>query len=295
MTPPKMDSLDRKVLAQTYGFNLAFLRHNTELYDLFKTAVKHTYTPEEFVARLRGTGWFKKHGDTARQWLVLNATDPATAKQRMTQREANVKQMLGRSGVSEDPNYVSDLAHKSLLLGWDDATLAGVIAKSFDYNPDKAYKGTGGDAIAAVKKTAADYLVPVSDGTIEKWARATIAGTATADDYTNWAKEQAKSLMPALSKQIDAGMTVRDLVDPYAQIAAKTLGINPEAIDFTESKWRKAVDQVDPKTGDRTMSSLTDWETQLMKDPTYGYDTSAPGRERGAAFATRLAQTMGAL
>jgi hypothetical protein len=291
----KQDTLDNQVLAQTYGFNLAFFRDNPDLNKLFKTAVKQNYTPEEFIARLRGTGWFKKHGDTARQWLVLNATDPGTAKQRLNQRMANVTQMLGRSGVASHAGYVDDLARKSLLLGWDDAQLSAVIAKSFDYNPDKVYQGTGGDAIAAVKKTAADYLVPVSDGTIERWARATIAGTATVDDYTNWAKEQAKSLMPALTKQIDAGMTVRDLVDPYAQIAAKTLGINPEAIDFTQSKWRKAVDQVDPTTGDRTMSSLTDWETQLMKDPTYGYDKSTPGRERGAQFATKLAQTMGAL
>jgi hypothetical protein len=289
------DSLDREVLAQTYGFNLSFFRDNPDLNKLFKQAVKKTYTPEEFIARLRGTGWFKKHGDTARQWLVLNATDPGTAKQRLSQRMANVEQMLGRTGVGGNAAHVEDLARKSLLLGWDDAQLSKVIAKSFDYNPDKVYQGTGGDAVAAVKKTAADYLVPVSDGTIERWARATIAGTATLDDYENWAKDQAKSLMPALTKQIDAGMTVRDLVDPYAQIAAKTLGINPESIDFTESKWRKAVDQVDPKTGDRTMSSLTDWETNLMKDPTYGYDRSTPGRSRGAEFATRLAQTMGAL
>lgn len=287
------DKIDRDVLANQYGFNLAFFKSHPELYDLFKKAVAHNYDSSEFIARLRGTKWFKNTSDTARQWAVLNATDPKTAKQRLDQRIANVKQMAGRSGVSSDPSFLEDMARKSLMLGWDDAQLQAHLGASFDYNPDKAYGGSAGNAIGDIRKIASSYLVPVSDGTLQRWARAVVSGTATADDYVEYAKQQAKSLMPALSKQIDAGMTVRDLIDPYAQLAEKNLGISADSIDFTQGKWRKAVDVVDPKTNERSMMSLSDWERTLKTDSTYGYDKSAQGRTEAAQFTTKLAQMMG--
>ncbi len=293
---PKQDRINREVLANRYGFNLAFFRHHPHLYDLFKQAVKHSWSGDEFVARLRGTRWFKETSDTARQWAVLNASDPATARQRMSQRVSNVKQMIGHLGVTGyDKTEIEQLARRSLMLGWDDSQLQAALAKGFDYNPDKAYGGVVGDTVDTVRKIAAAYLVPVSDGTLDRWSQRVIQGRATVDDYEEWARQQAKSLMPALSKQIDAGMTVRDLIDPYAQVAGKLLGVNSDSIDFTKSMWRQAVDQVDPATNQRSMMSLTDWERLLKTDQRFGYDKSADGRQQAADFITKFGQLFGTM
>jgi hypothetical protein len=77
---PKQDTIDRQMLASTYGFNLAFFRSHPELNKLFVEAVKHNYDPMEFIARLRGTKWFKQTADVARKWTVLQATEPARGR-----------------------------------------------------------------------------------------------------------------------------------------------------------------------------------------------------------------------
>ena len=285
------DSLSNADFAQQYGFNLAFLRSHPDINKVFKVAVKESWTPDEFVARLRGTAWFRKTSDSARKWTVLQATDPATAANRLRQRTANVEQMIGSLGITGA--NATNVARQSLLLGWDDAELQKHLAKSWEYNPDKTYGGTAGSTIAALKKTAADYLVPVSDNVIEKWSQRVIAGTAKPQDYENWARNQAKAMMPALNDQLDAGMTARELIDPYAQMAEKVLGISADSIDFTQAKWRQAVDVVDPKTNQRSMMTFSDWERTMKKDSRYGYDTTSNAREEAAGLVTRLAKMFG--
>jgi hypothetical protein len=77
-------------------------------------------------------------------------------------------------------------------------------------------------------------------------------------------------------------------VNPYKQIAAQTLEVPPESVNFMEPKWRSALDQVDPKTGQRTVMTLTDWTAKIKTDSSYGYDKTQQGINEAAKLTNDL-------
>ena len=56
----------RTTIGWFFGFALAFMNSNPELKHLFDQAVKHSWLAAEFIARLRGTKWFKHHSAAVR-------------------------------------------------------------------------------------------------------------------------------------------------------------------------------------------------------------------------------------
>jgi hypothetical protein len=96
-----------------------------------------------------------------------------------------------------------------------------------------------------------------------------------------------------MAKDLDAGRTVTDFADPYKQSAVQITGINPDEFNLSDPKWRKAIDQVDPATGNRTVMSLADWQTKLRTDSVYGYDQTAQARQAASQLVTSLGQRMG--
>jgi hypothetical protein len=114
----------------------------------------------------------------------------------------------------------------------------------------------------------------------------------TPDEFTDYVKEQAKSLHPGLASAIDRGVTVKAYVDPYAQVAAQTLDVSPDSIDFVhDPKYQKALFQKDPKTGENTAMSLADWGTYLRTLPDYAKTRGA--NQMAAQFGNSLLQTFG--
>jgi hypothetical protein len=107
--------------------------------------------------------------------------------------------------------------------------------------------------------------------------------------------EQAKSLFPGLTSALDQGVTVRQYAEPYLQIAQQELGTNINAISLTDPKWNAAVNQIDPKTGQRVSMNLSDWTSKIRSDSQYGYDTTEQARTRAAQLSTQLTNMMGAI
>src|SRR3990167_198442 len=50
-------------------------------------------------AELQGTAWWRTHTATERQWLSLNASDPATANQLISDNRARVADLFAKAGV----------------------------------------------------------------------------------------------------------------------------------------------------------------------------------------------------
>src|SRR5881394_3916749 len=131
------------------------------------------------------------------------------------------------------------MAHKiatsSIVLGYNDQQIRYTIGQAFRYNPAKEQYGLAGTAQDAIRKAAADYAIPVSDHTMSQWETNIIENGRTPDDFTEYAKTLAKATYgEAVGKAIDAGMSVRQFADPYAQIATQNgVAADPNAIDWT--------------------------------------------------------------
>jgi len=284
--------------AAQVGWSTAVLNSNPELKALFASAMASGpdgWSSERFQAAVEGTNWWKKQSDATRQWKILSLTDPATAAARKAERVMLITQTAEGLGVKLSPAALSKIVNDSLTLGLDNAQIQGAIAKNWTYQAGVPESGVASTTIDSLKQASQDYLVPLSDQTINAWTEKVLAGNATAQDFTEYAKQQAHSLFPTMRAALDRGMTVQQYADPYKQLAAQTLNIDPNAIDFTDPKWRRALDQVDPTTKDRTVMSLSDWTKTLKTDPIYGYDKTAQAGQQSAAFVQQIAQTFGAL
>ena len=155
---------------------------------------------------------------------------------------------------------------------------------------------TQGSPIAdQLKQVASEYLVPISDQVIQQWGQNIASGQVDLNGFTSYMKEQAKSLFPGLTAAIDSGQTVKQYTDPYRQKAAQVLEINPDSIDFSQPQWEKALQQIDPKTGERVSMSLSDWGMELRSNPLYGYSKTQGAKTQAYDSVLNLATRLGAI
>lgn len=180
-----------------------------------------------------------------------------------------------------------------------DGTTVYYKPNSFNYNnpaqssDPNQQRGQTAVTIEDLRKIAADNLVPVSNGTLMAWAQQIAQGANTPQAFQAYVQQTAVSLYPTLAKQIQSGLTVNQAVDPYRQKAASLLEISPDSIDFSKPQWAKAIQQVDPKTGDRTQMPLWQWERTLMQDPSYGYQFTNTARTQAATMAQTIGRMFG--
>lgn len=291
---PKVDTIDAQAFAAQYNFAYGLFQSVPELMTkVVKPAIAGGWDEARIIAALRTTKWFRTSSDSARSWAILASADPATAKSRIAARTSTIADSAAQLGVKLDRSTLAKLTKNSLMLGWTDNEMRDHIAAYWHYDAKTPTAGLAATSMDAMRKAAADYLVPVSDKTLAQWTQRVLSGDATADDFTEYAKGQAKSMFPSMAAEIDKGITVAQYADPYKQLASQTLGINAEDVNFMDPKWRTALDQVDPKTGQRSVMTLADWGTKIRTDSQYGYDQTSGARQSSAQLIQALGQKMG--
>lgn len=138
----------------------------------------------------------------------------------------------------------------------------------------------------SIERTATNYMIPLAPGAKEQW-RDNEAG------FEQHAKDVASGLYPTMAPQIQAGVHMRTLMDPYVQVAKQVLGPETEP-DFHAPAWARALEGgLDPKTGRASPMPLTAWRTYLMTNPTFGYDRSPEALQRADEFIQALHASFG--
>lgn len=133
--------------------------------------------------------------------------------------------------------------------------------------------------VADLKKLAADYAVPISDGTIEK-----IAGEDPTPEkekaFVEYLKTTAMGLYPTLAPQIKAGIPTSYLLDPYRQVSKQMLGENTEPDFAADPKASAALSGgSDPATGRPAPMSLDQWKQHIMSHPGFNWDKTPAAHE----------------
>ena len=251
-------------------------------------------------AAVRQTPYWQQTPIEQRKWDVTRVKDPATAAVKVQQVTGWIDDLMAQTGVQ--------LAGKGTP-GWGYFTtphyqfLNKAAANNWDQNEIKRQlliqsTGVGGEIAtqtAKVMKTFDDYGIPLSKEAATNYGRQLTGGIIDERAITGFAIEQAKGLFPGLAPALDRGQTVRQLADPYMQIAQKELGVDPNAISFADAKWNRALNQVDPKTGNRVSQSLDEWTRTIRSGTEYGYDKTTEAKTKGAQLGTQIAQLMGGI
>ena len=72
-----VDKINKEEMATQYGFALAFMKSDPELWKLFNQATQQTWTADRFIAGLRNTKWFQHHSASVRNAILQQTSDPA--------------------------------------------------------------------------------------------------------------------------------------------------------------------------------------------------------------------------
>lgn len=278
---------------KSYGYLAAYLK-DPELGPILIKAAQNGWDQDTLQGALYKTKWWKTHSDSARSFDAQAKLDPATTKAQIAAQLANLQTEARNFGLIVDPKRLSQMAINSLRGGWNGQQIRNALVSEGKFD----MTGKNGSAALTLRDNllakASQYLVPIDAKTMRTWAQNVTRGDVSESDFDGYLKEQAKSLFPSMANAIDAGVTVAQYVQPYKNIAAQTLEIDPESVQFTNPKWSKALFQVDKKTGARTAMSLADWQNTLRTDPTYGWDKTQQAHQQAADLATKISSTFGA-
>lgn len=246
----------------------------------------------KFQAQLQGTKWWKQNSISAQNWIVTQLTHPGEAARQQGAMAQQIHAAAATEGIVLKPGDLGDLVDNALKNGWTSGQIQNQVAQHAVAGT--LHAGTVQATATNLGNIAGDYGVPVSHMTAFQWSKKIAAGTATQDGFTAYAQNQAKALYPHLGEQIDQGFTVRQIADPYLQVAQQ-LGVlaNPATADLSHTKWTAALQGRDAKGAIVGPMTLDGWSRKIMDDPQYQWDRTDNARQAATSLVQSLGQTFG--
>jgi len=239
-------------------------------------AVAGGWATSKFQQAVEATPWYRQHNVATRELIALSYSDPAEYKNRLAKSAGNVSNLASQLGVRLNAAQLAGLAGQFIMQGWDQAGLQHEVAGFYD--PYHAPTGQAATDAQQLKQTYADYGVPLSQRTLEFRIQQMLSGSQTLDTYKQNAIASAKSMYPGLSGQIDSGLTVRDIADPYKQQMGSLLELDPNAIGVTDPLIKKALQgSMVTANGKSTATATPLWqfEQTLRADPRWAQTQNA--------------------
>lgn len=279
---PTPAQIKQEQMAADYGWALSVLKSNPELNRLFNDAVATGYTPSMFTAKLRATKWYQSRSESQRQNEVLRKADPAEWSRRLAKSTATIAdQYFALTGRKLDPKRAQAYGTTSLMLGWSDAEIMDNMGNTVEAQKlmQQGLGGTLGAAEQQLRQAAEDYGLDFSQAALASQlnniARQTTDVTQIVDNYRN----TAKTRYAGFADEIDQGMTVRDLAEPYKQLMAKTLEMSDKGISVMDKSIQQALTYRPAAKGGKPgvpePMALWQFEAGLKNDPRWNKTQNA--------------------
>jgi hypothetical protein len=280
--PGKRDRLDRQRMAEQYGYAMAFLRHDDELWGLFQKATQNNWSRVKFQTELLDTKWFKKHPATYRQGMARKFSDPATFEQERRQMFQTLQSTASQYSAIIGNKTLKQMSETAILFGWTDEQVAEHMAKYV-----RATRGHYGGSLASVeeqvRETAYRNGVPLNKKAMDNWMRQIVRGQATLEEYNAAVRAHAARTFKAFGQEINGGMDLIDVASPYLETARQILELGPQDIDLFDKRVRKALTHRDDK-GRLEPLGLVEFEQDLRSDPRWRHTSNARESVMGAAY-----------
>lgn len=261
-------------MADRYGWALAVLRSNPELSKLFDRAVQGNFNQQRFVAELRDTTWYKTRGETARQNEVLRTSDPAEYKRRAAQTRASVSAAyMQLTGRAPSETLLKSMTNMAFMGGYSADEIRELVGKSFDVSATmkNGIGGTLGEAEQQIRGAVEDYGLDMGEPWIARQLNYIATGRSDATAVSNYLQKQAISKYGAYKDELENGMTMKDIAEPFRQLMAKTLEVSDKGISISDPSIQKALAFRTPakgaKPGAPAQMPLWQFESGLKNDP----------------------------
>ena len=245
---------------------------------------------DKFEQLVTQTDWWKNTSATARHSHAQMRSDPGTWASTVADQSRFIGQLAKQEGITIDPGRLNAIANTAVTYGWTPDQVKGALAAEYHYDPTNQQQGA---TATFVKGTASQYLLGLSDPAIQQWTQQILSGNVSQDDFKQYLAGQAKIQMPWMAAQIDQGVNPTQFLEPTRQKLASTLDMNPNDINWTDSKWSSLLASKDPKTGQLTQNTQDQIDRAVMTDPKYGWDKTSNAVGAASGVASSILKSFG--
>lgn len=277
-----------------YGPVDAIFKEDPDLKALMIAATKGTadtaddYTPQRFLNELQTTTWWAKNSGPIRQRQFYKKQYEDLLKKGGNAEELAQTTEYGR-GLSETKQIIADEAvRRGAALDATDLdmlatqvydlaneTKGSVIAASvrgkIKYTPGAALGGAAGESLTDLQKTASANGLDLNKqfgSSLQGWLQK-IAQGESPETYKQIIRDTAKIGLPdRVASLVDKGIDLETIYNPYKNMMAATLEVNPETIKLNDPTLRMAI-------GPEKEMSLYDYQRSLRKDARWQYTDNA--------------------
>lgn len=288
----RQDDLSRKELAAQYGYAIAFLRSDDELFNLFQRATRNTWSIQKFQAELMDTKWFKTHSASWRQAQALKFSDRAEWGNRMHKMVQQIEAQASLNSAVMSRKMMRNMAENALMFGWTDDQINDHMSKFVRASEGGHFGGELAAVEDMIRSTAYRNGVKVSQKAMRHWMRMIVRGQMTQEDYVNHVRAHAARTFKAFGQEINAGVDLMDAASPYIQSAQEILELAPGKVDLFEPRIRQALTHKNDE-GKTAPLGLAEFEERLRKDPRWRKTQNATETVMDAAY--NVAKMMGTM
>ena len=293
------DPLIGKVLqsALTAGKNGTALA-GLEYQDYIKT---HYYDPASNTIKSdtsMAKTWWGQHSASVRLAIATKNSDPSTYKANIDNLlSASVNPVANSLGI-HDQAKLRQIAETAYINGWttSDQIKSAILQDNQLVNTNNLPSGDLTATQSEFQKIADQYGIPMPNDAAERdrLINAVSAGGST-QAFTDYAKTIAKAQFPWMSASIDAGITPKQYLTPYAINIANTLDISPDAIKWSDPKWSSLLQpKVDPSGKSQpTMPTFSDVIKTIKSNAQYRYDYTTQAKSDAYNLATDIKKQFG--
>jgi len=271
-----------------------------------KPGTKDDYTSQRFLNDLQQTKWWQSNAGELRQRqfyknqyeemrrtaapeMVATLDQTSEYGRGLTFTKQRIADAAKSTGASLDSTQLDMLARQIYDLGYEgkDAMVLAAIRGNIKYTPGGVLGGAAGEALRDLETTAAANGIDLQKqfgNNLQGWLQNINQGEST-ETYKQIIRERAKLGLPdKVASLVDKGVDLQTIYDPYKQMMASVLEVNPETIKLDDPTLRMAI-------GPDKEMSLYDYQRTLRKDPRWQYTNNA--RQEVSTIAQQVLRDFG--
>lgn len=165
--------------------------------------------------------------------------------------------------------------------------IAASVRGKIKYTPGAALGGAAGVSLADLQKTASANGLDLNKqfgSSVQGWLQKISQGESP-ETYKQIIRDTAKIGLPdRVASLVDKGIDLETIYNPYKNMMAATLEVNPETIKLNDPTLRMAI-------GPEKEMSLYDYQRSLRKDARWQYTDNA--RQEVSSLTSRILKDFG--
>jgi hypothetical protein len=258
--------------AASYGISEALLAAYPELQEVY-ALFKQEKTAAALEALFR-TNYYKELSPTVKTRSKAKLEQPGVYLDSLEKYKLAAKKRIVTAGIKVDDITFNTLAEKAYSQGLDDNQFDNLLLTS------GKILGFGGTTLGSVTDLQA-YSRSFGVGNMfnktywDSRSSELARGLTTTEDIEASIRETAASAYPSYADSIRKGVSVDALSSAYKASYSSILEVDADSITYENPRLRRAMQYIDPKTGQPGVMPIWMFEKELRSTPEWEYTNNA--------------------